>query len=107
MASLEIADKLPKYKAENKDDEETSFDENDECCICLEKDNLWKTNCNHIICKDCISKMKTKRCPMCRKNITKEINQLIGENNNIDYAQLSLQELSERLPFNMPLAYAN
>ena len=65
---LAVADKLPKYKTKDED-----FDENDECCICLKKDNLWKTSCNHIICKKCIPQMKYKLCPLCRKNLLKEI----------------------------------
>ena len=80
---LSVADKLPKYETENKyeyvedDTDETNFNENDECCICLEKDKLWKTSCNHIVCKNCIPQMKNKVCPMCRKNLLKEINQLV------------------------------
>jgi len=81
---LVVADKLPKYKTEDEDKDETNFDENDECCICLEKDKLWKTSCNHIVCKNCIPQMKNKKCPMCRKNLLKEINQLIKEKNNIE-----------------------
>ena len=73
---LAVADKLPKYKTEDEDNDETNFDENDECCICLEKDKLWKTSCNHIVCKNCIPQMKNKICPMCRKNLLKEINYL-------------------------------
>ena len=72
---LAVADKLPKYNTEDEDKDETNFDENDECCICLEKDKLWKTSCNHIVCKNCIPQMKNKICPMCRKNLLKEINQ--------------------------------
>lgn len=81
---LAVADKLPKYEDVDVDEDETNFDENDECCICLEKDNLWKTSCNHIVCKNCIPQMKNKICPMCRKNLLKEINQLIQEKNNIE-----------------------
>jgi hypothetical protein len=69
---LAVTDKLPKYKTE--DEDKSSFDENDECCICLEKDKLWKTSCNHIVCKNCIPQMKKNICPMCRKDIIKEIN---------------------------------
>ena len=74
---LAVADKLPKYNTEDEDKDETNFDENDECCICLEKDKLWKTSCNHIVCKNCIPQMKNKICPMCRKNLLKEINQQV------------------------------
>lgn len=81
---LAVADKLPKYNTEDEDEDETNFDDNDECCICLEKDKLWKTSCNHIVCKNCIPQMKNKICPMCRKNLLKEINQLIKEKNNIE-----------------------
>jgi len=73
---LTVADKLPKYKTEYEDDNKSSFNENDECCICLEKDKLWKTSCNHIVCKICIPQMKSEICPMCRKNLLKEINYL-------------------------------
>ena len=74
---LAVADKLSKYKIEYEDDNKSSFNENDECCICLEKDKLWKTSCNHIVCKNCIPQMKNKICPMCRKNLLKEINQQV------------------------------
>jgi len=76
---LAVADKLPKYyeyedKSSFDENDKSSFGENDECCICLEKDKLWKTCCNHIVCKICIPLMKNKICPMCRKNLQKEIN---------------------------------
>lgn len=68
---LSIVDKLPKYKTENheeqEEEDENSFDENSECCICLEKDKLWKTECNHIICKKCIPQMQNHLCPICRR----------------------------------------
>lgn len=73
---LAVTDKLPKYKTEDEDEDKSSFDENDECCICLEKDKLWKASCNHIVCKNCIPQMKKSICPMCRKNLLKEINYL-------------------------------
>ena len=73
---LALTDKLPKYKTEDEDEDKSSFNENDECCICLEKDKLWKASCNHIVCKNCIPQMKKSICPMCRKNLLKEINYL-------------------------------
>jgi hypothetical protein len=77
----------------NKSEDETfyyedkiSFDKDDECCICLEKDELCKTGCNHIICKNCIPQMKKQICPMCRKKILQKksvkINKVI-ENNEL------------------------
>ena len=83
---LSAADKLPKYETENKyeyveeDADETNFNENDECCICLEKDKLWKTSCNHIICKNCIPNIQNKdSCPLCRKNIYNELEKVLNK----------------------------
>jgi len=36
-----------------------------ECCVCLDK-TLSKTECNHLLCTKCYSKLKIKNCPMCR-----------------------------------------
>lgn len=40
-----------------------------ECCICYEYDSLLKTKCGHIICSDCVDKIETTDCPMCRTNL--------------------------------------
>jgi hypothetical protein len=37
----------------------------EDCCVCLEKTS-GKTHCQHAICKICMSKMKTRKCPLCR-----------------------------------------
>ena len=76
---LAICDELPKYKSESEYQDKSSFDENDECCICLEKDKLWKSMCNHIICKNCIPQMKSTNCPICRKNIKNELNEPVNK----------------------------
>lgn len=36
------------------------------CCVCLEENiPLKRTQCNHIVCNTCLSKLK--KCPLCRK----------------------------------------
>ena len=40
---LAVADKLSKYKIEYEDDNKSSFNENDECCICLEGELTYST----------------------------------------------------------------
>jgi len=50
------------------------FCETDECCICLESKKLWRTTCNHIICRICLPHLQYPvSCPMCRKDIESEI----------------------------------
>ncbi len=44
----------------------TAFQDNDDCCICLEK-TMTKTNCEHFLCVRCWAKLKKARCPMCRQ----------------------------------------
>lgn len=53
--------------------EKNIFKNNEICCICLDNILLWKTSCNHIICKNCIIQIKKPECPMCRKNIKSDI----------------------------------
>lgn len=103
---LTNSDKLPKYKPanENEDEDKFSFDENDECCICLEKDNLWKTSCNHFVCKNCVPQLKNKICPMCRKNLLKEINQLV-ERNKINKATEFIESPDIFFSFSEPTNY--
>ena len=42
-----------------------------ECCVCIEK-CITKTECGHILCNKCFSKLPTKTCPMCRTTIDNE-----------------------------------
>jgi hypothetical protein len=42
-----------------------------ECCVCIEK-CITKTDCSHILCNKCFSKLSTKICPMCRSNLDNE-----------------------------------
>jgi len=105
---LALTDKLSKYKTEDEDEDKSSFDENDECCICLEKDKLWKASCNHIVCKNCIPQMKKSICPMCRKNILKEINYFFVDR-NISIREDDNQRYSDRsysIYSNLPFAYS-
>ena len=60
-SKLTKVDKLTKYN-----------EEDEECCCCFEEDNLWKTSCNHIVCKKCLTRLEHKICPICRKNIFNE-----------------------------------
>jgi len=48
--------------------------QNGSCPICYEnfnEDNIIKTNCSHLFCKQCITKLVNLKCPMCRQEITK------------------------------------
>jgi hypothetical protein len=36
-----------------------------ECCVCYEK-TLTKTKCNHFLCLECWTRLKTNDCPCCR-----------------------------------------
>lgn len=53
----------------------------DECCICYDDTNNFtmKTSCNHSICLECILKLKTTTCPMCRQEFPKEIKELLSD----------------------------
>lgn len=42
-----------------------------ECCVCTDK-CITTTECNHILCNKCFSKLSTKICPMCRSNLDNE-----------------------------------
>jgi tetratricopeptide (TPR) repeat protein len=68
--SLEDGQTTPKrvYTPNTMDDDIEQIDDI-ECCICYEYDSLLKTKCGHIICSDCIDKIETTDCPMCRTNL--------------------------------------
>jgi hypothetical protein len=55
----------PKDKPEHKPEEE-------ECCVCL--DTIVKKNlsCGHPVCRSCLHKLVSKKCPLCRKEISKK-----------------------------------
>ena len=38
-----------------------------ECIVCFKNEWLTETKCNHIICIECLFKLKKNECPMCRK----------------------------------------
>lgn len=57
--------KLDKYE-ENKLKKKL-FPSNVECCVCLESVACTnKTLCNHILCVECHTKIKGRKCPMCK-----------------------------------------
>ena len=41
--------------------------------ICLNNNWLTTTNCNHIICIECLFKLEKDECPMCRRVIKKTL----------------------------------
>ena len=58
-----------------------------ECIICLEsKFYVSKTSCNHNLCIDCLFKLKQMTCPMCRKDLSNELPNIVKDNimRNID-----------------------
>jgi hypothetical protein len=38
----------------------------DECCVCYETKALFKIECNHPICYNCVRKLTQHVCPLCR-----------------------------------------
>lgn len=44
----------------------------EECCVCLEPTCGEIYSCNHPICMQCLSQLKTRKCPMCRQHIFTE-----------------------------------
>jgi hypothetical protein len=42
-----------------------------ECCVCIEK-CITLTECGHILCNKCFSKLSIKICPMCRTALDNE-----------------------------------
>ena len=63
-----------------------------ECIICLDsKFYVSKTSCNHNLCIDCLFKLKKMICPMCRKDLSYELPNIVKDhilrniekNNNI------------------------
>ena len=44
----------------------------EECSVCLEP-TITKTICKHVICQKCYSSLSKKICPICRKVIFNEI----------------------------------
>ncbi len=47
-----------------------------ECCVCFEElpENADLTDCDHAVCHDCLGRLRTPTCPMCRSPI-----ELVGE----------------------------
>ena len=48
-----------------------------ECCICYNENYVVKTNCNHEICVDCLSKLYKPICPICRNNLKNKLPKII------------------------------
>ena len=52
-----------------------------ECIICLDsKFYVSKTSCNHNLCIDCLFKIKQMNCPMCRKDLSYELPNIVKDN---------------------------
>jgi Zinc finger, C3HC4 type (RING finger) len=41
-----------------------------ECCICLEDHNPLLLPCGHTVCFQCVTKLKTHTCPLCREHFS-------------------------------------
>lgn len=39
-----------------------------ECCVCYEE-NCWIIECGHLICKNCVPRIKNLKCPLCKSSI--------------------------------------
>jgi len=44
-----------------------------ECCICYERQYITYTNCKHCICVDCLMILRQLSCPICRRDLSKEL----------------------------------
>ena len=52
-----------------------------ECIICLDsKFYVSKTSCNHNLCIDCLFKIRQMYCPMCRKDLSNELPNIVKDN---------------------------
>lgn len=57
-----------------------------ECIVCYEtKDSNKMRCCGQELCKDCIIKLKEKRCPLCRKTLEGD---RVNKNNVIMYENI-------------------
>jgi hypothetical protein len=44
---------------------------NKSCCICLDNINpIYNLHCSHKVCKECITKLQSSHCPICRKELS-------------------------------------
>jgi hypothetical protein len=64
--------------------EEKKYSIGTECCVCL-NDCQTKFCCNHHICYCCASKLKVKKCPICRHTCATFIyDDLVGDDSDSD-----------------------
>lgn len=42
------------------------FEVSNDCCICLEAQDLVILECRHVVCFECLAKMLNTSCPICR-----------------------------------------
>lgn len=58
----------------------------DECPVCFGKHWVLKTPCKHLLCLQCLIKLRRDECPSCRKALyyllPVEIQRVITMNNN-------------------------
>ena len=40
-----------------------------ECCVCLEDKYVFTTPCKHLLCVNCLIKLKKLECPYCRSKL--------------------------------------
>ena len=53
------------------------FGEKINCCVCMEQ-TITKTTCGHQLCQKCFCSLPKKICPLCRKVLSSEYDQ-VGE----------------------------
>jgi len=65
------------------------------CCVCWEVTTIEsKTSCSHFLCQECVSKICTTKCPICRQDpiqniyVTEEILKEIKKKHEIQKASL-------------------
>lgn len=67
-----------------------------ECCICFNNSYMTKTNCNHSICVNCLMDLRKIECPMCRRNLTRELPERL-----LQYLLIKNKKVKETKPFYM------
>ena len=78
-------------------------EETKECCICLEEDSnkFIEFSCKHSFHETCVSQLRRYDCPMCRKNIAKELPSSVVKQIRANRAKdeaASLQRYQQYLP---------
>jgi hypothetical protein len=61
-----------------------------ECCVCLDDKYVFTTPCKHLLCVNCLIKIKKLECPYCRKKLEGLSKEFIDKRNSYHYPVLNL-----------------